>query len=260
MNPFLWKLYHRGFIFLPSTFRHRYAEQISQTARDSAADRPDLLYSVSFFSDLALTTFRENTRMFSKQISRHPFFYQALCLSAVAFVLALGGYIVMQQTIRRAANQPQQQMADDAVRFYSTANRLAVTGTPRVELSHSLEPFTIAYDESGQVIHSDASINGVVPAPPVGVFAYARQHGSNELTWQPRRDVRLAIVVRHFSGPHFSGFVLVGRSLATAEQGEAIARWSALLGWVCIVCLLTLSAAIFSRVQRWEHSAGVGSV
>jgi hypothetical protein len=256
MNPLLWKLYRGTLMLLPAAFRQQYADQILQTARDAAMDqRSALLFSFSLFSDLALAAFRENARMLSKQISRHPFFYQALCLSIVAFAFAFGGYAVMHLTIRHSANQPQRQMADDAVRLYSIADRVSVTGGPRVELSHSLEPFTIAYDESGKVINSDAALNGVVPAPPAGVFAHARQHGGNELTWQPRRDVRLAIVVRHFTGVHYSGFVLVGRSLATAEQGELIARWAALLGWIAIVVLFTLSATLFSRFQRPQQPA-----
>jgi hypothetical protein len=256
MNPLLWKLYRGALMLLPAAFRQQYADQILQTARDAATAHPSaLLFPFSLFSDLALTAFRENARMLGKQISRHPFFYQALCLSIVAFVLAFAGYAVMHLTIRHSANQPQRQMADDAARIYSSADRVAVTGTPHVELSQSLEPFTIAYDESGRVINYDGALNGVVPAPPAGVFAYARQHGSNELTWQPRRDVRLAIVVRHFTGAHCSGFVLVGRSLATAEQGEMIARWAALLGWIAIVVLLTLSASFFSWMERRQRTA-----
>jgi hypothetical protein len=256
MNPLLWKLYRGALILLPAAFRQQYADQILQTARDAAMGHPAaLLFPFSLFSDLALTACRENARMLGKQISRHPFFYQALCLSIVAFVLAFGGYAVMHLTIRHSANQPQRQMADDAARMYSIADRVTVTGAPRVELSHSLEPFTIAYDENGKVINSDAALNGVVPAPPAGVFACARQYGSNELTWQPRRDVRLAIVVRHFTGAHYSGFVLVGRSLATAEQGEMIARWAALMGWIAIVVLLTLSASFFSWMEGRQRTA-----
>jgi hypothetical protein len=256
MNPLLWKLYHSALMLLPTVFRRQYADQILQSARDAARDHPPaLLFSFSLFSDLAITTLRENTRMLSTQISRRPFFYQALCLSAVAFVLAFGGYAVMHLTIRHSANQPQRQMAEDAARLYSMADRVTVAGTPRIELSRSLEPFTIAYDESGKIINSDGALNGVVPAPPAGVFAYARQYGSNELTWQPRKDVRLAIVVRHFTGAHYNGFVLVGRSLATAEQGELIAQWTALLGWIAIVVLLTLSATLFSRMERRQRTA-----
>jgi hypothetical protein len=252
MNSVLWNIYQRALLLLPPTFHYRYAEQMLQTAHDGAADHPRHLgFAFSLFRDLAATTLRENMRMFTKVISRRPFFYQALCLSAVAFFLALGGYVVMQQTIRRAANQPQRQMADDVVRKYTTYDHVSSTCSPScTDLSTSLQPFTIAYDENLKVINSDAVLNGVVPTPPPGVFENARRWGGNELTWQPRRDVRLAIVVRHFTGAHYSGFVLVGRSLATAEQGELIARWTALLGWLGIVCLLTLSATVFSRAQR----------
>jgi hypothetical protein len=251
MSSILWTIYQRALLLLPPSFHYRYAQQMMQTAHDAAADHHrQLAFAFFLFQDFAGTMLREHTRMFTKLISRRPFFYQALCLSAVAFFLALGGYIVMQQTIRHSANQPQRQMADDAVRMYLTRDHVSTSCSPCTDLSTSLQPFTIAYDENLKVINSDAVLNGVVPTPPPGVFENARRWGGNELSWQPRRDVRLAIVVRHFTGAHYSGFVLVGRSLATAEQGELIARWAALLGWLGIVCVLTLSATIFSRVQR----------
>ena len=257
MNSLLWKLYRGALTLLPAAFRQQYADQILQTARDAAADHPQqLLFSFSLFRDLASTTLRENIRMFTKLVSRRPFFYQALRLSAVAFVLAFGGYAVMHLTIRHSANQPQRQMAGDAVRIYTTYDHVSSTCSPScIDLSTSLQPFTIAYNENLKIINSDATLNGAVPTPPAGVFENARRFGANELTWQPRPGVRLAIVVHHFTGVHYSGFVLVGRSLATAEQGELIARWAALLGWLGIVCLLTLSAAIFSRMQRGQRAA-----
>ena len=257
MNSPLWNAYQHALLLLPPAFRNRYAEQMLQTAHDADSDHPRrLVFAFSLFQDLASTTLREHTRMFTKLISRRPFFYQALCLSAVAFFLALGGYIVMQQTIRRAANQPQQQMADDAVRKYTTYDRVSSTCSPScTDLGTSLQPFTIAYDENLRIINSDAILNNAIPTPPPGVFENARRFGSNTLTWQPQPGVRLAIVVRHFTGAHNSGFVLVGRSLATAEQGELIARWAALLGWLGIVCLITISATIFSRMQREQRAA-----
>jgi hypothetical protein len=34
-----------------------------------------------------------------------------------------------------------------------------------------------------------------------------------------------------------------------------IARWAALLGWLVIVCLLTLSASFFSWMERRQRTA-----
>jgi hypothetical protein len=252
MTPRFWRFYRGALRLLPRPFHDRYAEQMLQTAQDAAQERkgPAAAFAVRLFADFGKTWIREEARMIGIRASRKVLFTQAICLSLVAFGVALGAYGVMQQTLRRGANQPQIQMAAQAVERFRSVDHLNRACEPScIDLAVSLEPFTIVYDESGRVLTSTAVLGGRVPVPPPGVLEFAKKQSSNVLTWQPRKGVRLATVIRHFTGEHYSGFVLAGRSLAVAEQGESLAFQCALWGWIAMVCVLLGSAAFFHRMQ-----------
>jgi hypothetical protein len=248
----IWRLYRRALRLLPEPFRGFYADQIYQTAQDEAREeaRSPLALAAHLAGDLGATWVREEARML--RVSQRLLFVQAICLSAIAFVVALGGYVVMQQTVRRGANQPQLEMAATAVERLG-ARGLGMRGVCEascIDIANSLQPFVIVFDESGRVLTSDATLGGRVPVPPRGVLEAAKRDGRNVLTWQPRRSVRLAIVVQRFADQRGSGYVLAGRSLAMAEQGEWIARQCALWGWVAIVLVLMGSAALFGQIAQ----------
>jgi hypothetical protein len=86
-----------------------------------------------------------------------------------------------------------------------------------VEISESLAPFLMIFDESGKTLASSANLNGVLPAYPVGVLDYARQNGQNRVTWQPEAGVRMATVIVSYN----KGFVMAGRSLMEVEKRES---------------------------------------
>ena len=256
MTPRFWRFYRWALRALPRPFQLRYADQMLQTARDAEREGEGhaSTFVVRLLADFGKTWVREEARMIGIRASQRVLYTQAICLSAVAFVIAFGAYAVMQLTVRRGANQPQIQMAARAAERFRNVDHLSRACEPScIDLTDSLEPFTIVYDESGRVLTSNATLSGRVPVPPPGVLEFAKKQGSNELTWQPRRDVRLAVVVQPFTGEHYSGFVLVGRSLAVAEQGESVAARCALWGWIAVVCLLLGSAAIFNRLQTPPH-------
>jgi hypothetical protein len=262
MRPRFWSFYRAALRALPRPFRERYAEQMLQTAQDEEQERQGPAFAVRLFADLGETWIREETRMIGMQASRRVLFTQAICLSAVAFGVALAGYAVMQQTLRRGANQPQIQMVAQAVERYRNVKQIAGPCDPNcIDLSESLQPFMIVYDEGGKVLSSTGLLDGRVPVPPRGVLEFAGKTGSNSLTWQPRRGVRWAVVVQPFKGEHLSGFALAGRSLEVVEQGESLAFQCALWGWIAMVCLLLGSAAFFHRMQRMADrgSAAGGS-
>jgi hypothetical protein len=151
-------------------------------------------------------------------------------------------YVSAQQVLRLSANDPQVQMAED------TAAALAKGETPepmkrstpspgQTDMAQSLAPYLINFDESFQPLASTVQLDGKTPVPPAGVFAYAKAHGENRLTWQPRRSARSAIVVVHYDGPQ-PGFVLAGRSLRETEvRVEMIGRLIA-AGWVGLLAAL----------------------
>ena len=152
---------------------------------------------------------------------------------SVAFVFSvLCGlcYFLIQQDLRQSANDPQIQMAEDQVQPESLTT---------IDISKSLAPFVIIFDDNGNPISSSGTLNGVIPTIPYGVFNYIKTSGGGNLrptdivgedrfTWQPENDVRIAAVVARTS----SGFILAGRNLREVEKREENALFVSGIAWI----------------------------
>jgi len=155
-----------------------------------------------------------------------------ILLGVLASAAALGGYTVVQQVLRSAANHPQMEMAQAAAaRLSSGASPGSVVNLSPVDIGSSADPYLIVVDANGSTLASSAELGGSPVVPPPGVFAYVRDHGQDVISWQPAEGVRSAIVVDAFRG----GFVVAGRSLAWTEQAESgLVLW-AMAGWVVAI-------------------------
>jgi hypothetical protein len=123
-------------------------------------------------------------------------------------------YLLVQQSLRMSANDPQIQMAEDAAAaLNSGASAESVLPAEKVELTASLAPFLIVYNDSGKLLASSATLHGAAPVYPSGVLDYVRQHGEDRVTWQPESGIRMATVVTRYD----KGFVMAGRSLREVE-------------------------------------------
>ncbi len=169
-----------------------------------------------------------------------------LPLAILATLMSGLMYLTVRQNYRQTANDPQIQMAEDAAVALSNGQLPpAVVPASKIELSQSLAPYLIVFDQSGHVVASSAELEGEAPVVPAGVFDYVKQHGQDRFTWQPRPDVRSAVVMTRSSGnPAY--FVLAGRSLREVEQRESQLTIEVGLAWVVILGM-TLGAIIISR-------------
>lgn len=169
-----------------------------------------------------------------------PFAVIAVALSGLIYVMG-------QQVLRQMANDPQIQMSEDI------ASELAQGGDPKkvissqqLDISKTLSPFVIVYDDADKSVISTGLLDGEAPNVPTGVLEYTRQHGQDRITWQPRPNVRVAIVVTHFDGKA-KGFVLVGRSLRETEVRASRLLQVMMMGTA--VTLVGLYLVIFVVVQ-----------
>ena len=133
------------------------------------------------------------------------FFVLSVALTSLIFVS-------VQQGLRLGANDPQIQLAHDG--------KVGAIDSPIINIATSLAPFEIIYDEQNNIIGTTGQLDGKTPAPPGGVFKYAKTHYDNRFTWQPREGVRLAAVMVHHDG----GYVLAARNLREVEIREAQAQ------------------------------------
>lgn len=156
-------------------------------------------------------------------------------------------YLVVQQVLRQGANDPQIQMAEDAAYILSNGGSVeSVLPAGKIELTRSIAPFIIVFDETGKPIASSALLNGEMPTLPAGVFDYVRQHGEDRITWQPQPGVRMATVMVN-SNASGSGFVMVGRSLREVENRvDQLTRETGIL-WILTI-LGSLVVVVFSEI------------
>lgn len=158
-------------------------------------------------------------------------------LPLVVVITAMCGliYLSVQQALRHGANDPQIQMAEDAADALSRGEPVeSVLPVSQVDLSRSLAPFVIVFNDAGKPVASNGSLNGSIPAFPPGVFDYVRKNGEDRITWQPEPGVRIASVVVGYTGTQ-PGFVVAGRSLREVEIREDQVQTLAGLAWIVTV-------------------------
>jgi hypothetical protein len=142
-------------------------------------------------------------------------------LACLVAAMSLLGYILSQQVLRQTANDPQIQLSEDTANALSAGqDPKALVPSQQVDLASSLSPFIIVYNDAGQPLVSSGQLGGVAPQLPSGLFDVVRLHHQDRVTWQPRPDVRDAIVITRYESAKGSGFVLAGRSLREVEVRE----------------------------------------
>jgi hypothetical protein len=177
----------------------------------------------------------------------------AIFLPSAVIATALCGlvYLVIQQDLRTGANDPQVQLAEDAVaRLDAGAAPSDVVATTTTEIATSLAPFIVVYDAGGTVLATDGSLDGGPPRLPLGVLQAAMANGRNAVTWQPRTGVRSATVTIPWTG----GAVTAGRSLRLVEERESSIQGLVALAW--LVTLVASAAAAVVASSLWPTSLG----
>ncbi|MEI7579190.1 MAG: hypothetical protein WCJ58_04085 [bacterium] len=165
-----------------------------------------------------------------------PFAVSITCIFGVI-------YGVVQQVYRQSANDPQIQMAEDAAKAIADGeapiNQIA---GEQVDLSSSLAPFIIIYDNQRKPITSNVFLSSEIPIPPAGSFeATIKNPGflqsrtlvnnENRFTWAPEKNVRVAAVLIPIMQGKV-GYVLAGRSLREVEAREQQLQKMVIIGWV----------------------------
>lgn len=156
-----------------------------------------------------------------------------LPFAALATVLCLVSYVLVQQNVRLSANDPQIQIAEDVAAALESGQPTSnFSPQNKVDMAKSLDAFAIIYDTDGKVVAGSGAVDGKIPEAPKSSLDYAQVHGDNRLTWEPESGVRSAVVIKPYSAKDSKGFVLVGKSLREIELRERQFGQLAALGWV----------------------------
>ena len=163
-------------------------------------------------------------------------------------------YFAVQQNYRNSANNPQIQMAEDAVDELSLSVPPGeiVGHTELFDAGKSLRPFLAIYDKEGKLLATSAYVGGAPPAPPQGVFDYAKQHGENHITWEPKSHTRIALVIMPATTLAGGGFAVAGRNMREMEREETQLNEGMSMGFILIL-LATLGLTILREKTKTKY-------
>jgi hypothetical protein len=168
-----------------------------------------------------------------------------LAIVGSATLLLGASYSMVQQEARLSANDLPVSASESAKHLLESGSEpTEVVANQKNDLRQDYSPFSIVTDSSKHVLASSASLDGKTPLPPAGVFDYTNKHGSDTITWQPAKDVRLAIYATTYKANSGTGYIISGQSLRQTEDHInkitviAIAAWLLIVAWVSAVLLL----------------------
>lgn len=246
------RVYALALRFYPAPFQQAYASSMRQTfgdaLRDNSIARRSLLPLV--LRDLVKSLAKEHIAMLFNAFARPALIFNALVLTGLATVLALALYAIPQQLLRRGADDPQVEMADNLVGELEqgiTAGNAIPADT--VDLTRSLSPFLIVYDDQGQPLASQATLYGKTPKLPPDLLDSVRQSGERRFTWKPGNSIRIAAVVQRVNGSN-PGFVLAGRSLREEGKNQKAVQQMAGVTWAAMLALILVGTASFGWYTR----------
>lgn len=184
------------------------------------------------------------------QGKRSGVFRQWFPLATVVTLCSLLIYGTFQQSMRSSADDPQIQVVEDI-------SALLINGTPpqavlpqdlQISISESLSLYVIIFDANGKVVASTAQLDGKTPVPPPGVFIYTKNHKQDRITWEPKPNMRSAIVVNYYEANNNSGFILAGRSLREVEKRISKLTFNIVVGWA--ISLVVTFFAVFLVTRK----------
>jgi hypothetical protein len=183
-----------------------------------------------------------------KELSTKPQIRTWLAVVGASTLVLGATYAIAQQSTRLDANDSPLVAAQTAKHeLENGAIPSDVIPSLKTDLTNDSTVFVTITDSSHHILASNAQLNGKPALPPSGVFDYTKSHGSDQITWQPASNARLAAEVLSYGQSPNDGFIITGQSLKPAEKrintytALAAAAWVAMLGWTSLVLLIPTS-------------------
>lgn len=175
------------------------------------------------------------------------FLFWIIVMFLVTFVSCLV-YTIAQQSLRLGANeQPMQLAIDTSVKLQEGLNAKDAVPTDKVDISKSLSPFVLVYDNNKNLIAASGMIGSSEPSYPKGVLSYVDQKGEDRVTWQTQTGLRFATVAIKYN----NGYIVAGRSLRETERLiDTIGKLVALAWLACAVFSAVASFVIYFLMKK----------
>jgi hypothetical protein len=170
---------------------------------------------------------------------------------ALLFVIFGTIFAVVQQFVRASANDPQIQLAETtaaALDMGALPSRL-VSGS--VQMDSNLSPFVMIYDKSGRLLSGNGLLGSKAAKVPTGLLTAANGREYSAVTWQPKKNVRIAAVT--VASKNY--FVVSGRSLKEVEKREQQSMNVAMAGGVLAGGVVFSGMYVDMRARKQADSA-----
>ena len=199
------------------------------------------------------------------QSEKMPFFVAVwLVVAAAATVLAGLSYVTAQQVTRMGANAAPLQATHEILAILKQGvDPSRILPPTQTEITDSSSVFAAVFDEKGGVVSSSVQVDGKNPSVPNGVFEYAKQHGEDRFTWQPKSGVREAAIVVPYSASvqadasstptTTKGYVMTGQSLTEVERiAQDLLKLTG-VAWLFTLVLSLLLCWVFFKDHAKHH-------
>ena len=160
--------------------------------------------------------------------------------------------VTVQQSYRMNGNDPQIQMARDIALGLEKGKQWgSLVHLDSIDIARSLGVFIVGFNQSIQPTNSTGFLNGKPPFLPSGVFEFAKNHGEHLVSWQPKPNVRMALVVEPVNTQGIA-YVAVGRSLKEIEIREANLSKMVLMAWLFCIGIIIARFFLQNRFAKTE--------
>ncbi len=145
-------------------------------------------------------------------------------------------FVTVQQDLRQTANDPQIEIAEEFANNIS-GGQLPQFSEQKLDLNKSLSTWVAFYDKDGNPLASNASLDGQLPKPPSGIFTNAQKVGQYNVTWQPKKEIRQALVVKSIVNNDVQQYIVAGRSLREIEKREKNTLVMSGIAWLALLII-----------------------
>jgi len=244
---FFLNAYSAAIRLYPDTFRWRYHAQmldaVHHTYLEQKTLREDLSLAFALVGDTACGVVREHARRTGPLRSGYLLAF-ALLFSALQVVAAISYERYLQMAVGCHPSMRVNKMVAEAAA--QPANITLSLGGMHTEIATpdwlaGGDSFAAMYNAHGEPLASDATLHGVMPHPPQGIFSAMRTNALSRETWQPEAGIRMFLVGQRLPD---GSFVLAGRSLLDADAREARFQNGMAALWIL------MAATIFTLMLR----------
>lgn len=165
-------------------------------------------------------------------------------LSAVILTLVMAfGFLVGQQVLRMSSDDPQISGIEGVYEALTAGqDPSAFSSLPPVDPTKSLLPFVVVFDSEGKLVGGTLLLEGQNLEIQKSVLESSKKTNSKKITWQPKKGVRLASVIKPYAFEEKQGYILVGKSLR--ENDYRTINLLKVFGFFWIVSLIIIFLSI----------------